>query len=50
MISSVTQAQSAIDDIGIAEAGDLVGRIVEAAFPEAKGAESGNPKGASRKG
>lgn len=39
---SLDWAQSAIDSIGMEAAGDLVGRMVEAAFPQA--GKSGNGK------
>lgn len=43
-------AQGAIDEIGLAAAGELMGEVAEAAFPEAssKGRQAKNAKGADR--
>lgn len=43
----VADAQELIDRLGVAGAGELLGKVSEAAFPEAKG-QTKNAKGAAR--
>jgi len=42
------RASEIVDEIGVSQAGELLGQIAEAAFPEAKGQTAKNRKGAAR--
>lgn len=42
------RASEIVDEIGVTQAGELLGEIAEAAFPEAKGGQVKNAKGAAR--
>lgn len=42
------RASDIMDEIGVTSAGELLGRVAEAAFPDAKGQTAKNVKGASR--
>lgn len=44
---SVDEAAGMLDEIGVTKAGELLGDVAEAAFPDAKGAAK-NGKGAAR--
>jgi len=48
--ASMERADAVVDEIGVAEAGDLLGKIGEAAFPEVDDSEANakNGKGAAR--
>lgn len=45
---SKDQASEMVDEMGVTSAGELLGKISEAAFPEAKGGPAKNAKGAAR--
>jgi hypothetical protein len=42
------RASAIVDEIGVTQAGELLGEIAEAAFPEAKGGSAKNGKRAAR--
>lgn len=46
--TSMDRATEVVDQIGVTSAGELVGQVAEAAFPEAKGQPAKNAKGAAR--
>ncbi len=44
----LSRAAEIVDEIGVTQAGELLGEIAEAAFPEAKGGSAKNGKRAAR--
>jgi len=44
----IERATEIMDEIGVTQSGELIGRVAEAAFPEAKGKPAKNAKGAVR--
>jgi len=45
---SVEDAAAMIDHVGVTRAGEILGQVAEAAFPDARGAAGKNAKGAAR--
>lgn len=46
--TDMNRASAIVDEIGVTRAGEVLGEVAEAAFPEAKGQSEKNAKGAAR--